>query len=142
MHDYENHDTFNGADGVPTFFAIYDPLYKRHAAGIVENELRGFKVDTVFGPVRLVLGAVPLDPHAYLQYRKYGRMKSSAASAVYPRHDGLPGQGGSLRAGPRARGPGGPPRWGMGSLVNGANGRILLGLGPIIGFVPKFLWAR
>jgi len=71
MHDDENDDIFNRADCVPAFFTIFDPLYKRHAAGIVENELCCFKVDTVLPLVDFVFRLIPFDPHLYLQYSPY-----------------------------------------------------------------------
>lgn len=68
MYDDENDDIFNRADRVPAFLAMCDPFDKRHAAGIVESELCGFKVDTVLLSVDLVLRAIPFDPHLYLHY--------------------------------------------------------------------------
>ena len=53
------------------FFTVCDPLYKRHATGIIENELCCFKVDTVLRPVDFVLRTIPFDPHVYLQYSTY-----------------------------------------------------------------------
>ena len=77
MHDDKNDDIFNRADGVPAFFTVCDPLYKRHAAGIVENELCCFKVDAVLRPVDFVFRPIPFDPHLYLQYSTYACVKSS-----------------------------------------------------------------
>jgi hypothetical protein len=81
MHDDENDNTFNRSDCVPTFFAIRDPLYKRHAAGIVENELCCFKVDTVLRLVNFVFRPIPFDPHAYLQYSTYDCVKARSRAA-------------------------------------------------------------
>lgn len=73
-----NDDIFNRADCLPAFFTICDPLYKRHAAGIIENELCRFKVDIVLGLVDLVFRLIPFDPHLYLQYSKYESVKASS----------------------------------------------------------------
>ena len=81
MHDDENDDIFNRADCVPAFFTICDPLYKRHAAGIVENELCCFKVDTVLDPVDFVFRPIPFDPHVYLQYSTYDCVESSGGTS-------------------------------------------------------------
>ena len=67
---------------MPSLFTVKDPLNERDTEWIVENELRGFKVDAVFPSVRLVLGMIPLDLHTYLQYRKYAYVKSSADVAA------------------------------------------------------------
>src|ERR1019366_3571258 len=61
--------------------------YKRHAAGIVENELCCFKVDTVLRPVDFVLGPIPFDPHANLQYSTYACVKSGGGVRQKPVHN-------------------------------------------------------
>jgi len=76
MYYDENDYILNRADCVPTLFTVCDPLYKRHAAGIVENELRRLKVDAVLRPVDFVLRPVPFDPHVYLHNSKYHAVKS------------------------------------------------------------------
>ncbi len=47
---------------MPTFFTIRHTFYKRHAPGIVKDELRCLKVDTVFLQVNFVFGTIPFDP--------------------------------------------------------------------------------
>jgi hypothetical protein len=65
VYDYQYNDLLNRTGCVPSLFTVSDPLNKRDADWIVENELRRFKVDTVFGTVRVVLCAVLFDPHLY-----------------------------------------------------------------------------
>ena len=82
MHDDKNDDVFNRADCVPAFFTVFDPLYKRHAAGIIENELCCFKVDAVLRPVDFVFRPIPFNPHLYLQSSTYDYVKSSGPSVM------------------------------------------------------------
>jgi hypothetical protein len=77
MHHNEDDDILNRADCVPTFFTICEPLYKCHAAGVIENELCCFKLNTVLPPVNFVFRFIPFDPHLYLQYSPYARVSSS-----------------------------------------------------------------
>ena len=84
MHDDENDDVFNRTDCVPTFFTIYGPLYKRDAAGIIENELCCFKVDTVLRPVDFVFRLIPFNPHLYLQYSTYNCVKHRPRAVASP----------------------------------------------------------
>ena len=77
MHHNEDDDILNRADCVPTFFTIREPLYKRHAAGVIENELRCFKCNAVLLPVDFVFRFIPFDPHLCLQYSTYSGVKSS-----------------------------------------------------------------
>ncbi len=77
MHYHEDDDLLNRADCVPTFLTIYEPLYKRHAAGVIENELRCFKSNTVLPAVYFVFRFIPFDPHLCLQYSTYAYVKSS-----------------------------------------------------------------
>lgn len=73
MHDDEDDHILNRTDCVPTLLAVSNPLDEGHAPGIVKNELRRFKVDTVLRLVGLVLRPIPFDPHLYLQYSTYSR---------------------------------------------------------------------
>src|ERR1035441_3366176 len=84
MHDDKNDDIFNRADCLPALFTIRDPLYKRHAARIVENQLRCFKVDTVLRPVDFVFRRIPFDAHLYLQYSTYDCVKSCGGNERCP----------------------------------------------------------
>lgn len=48
MHDDQNDDLLDRADGVPSFLTAGDPLNKRYADWIVEDELCSFKVNSMF----------------------------------------------------------------------------------------------
>jgi len=59
----EREDVFNGADGLPSFFALPFAFDKRDAERINEDELGGFELDAVFGPVARVLLLIPVKSH-------------------------------------------------------------------------------
>ena len=84
MHDDKNDDVFNRTNCLPAFFTIRDPFYKCHTAGIVENELCCFKVDTVLRPVDFVFRRIPFDAHLYLQYSTYDCVKSCGGNERCP----------------------------------------------------------
>jgi hypothetical protein len=65
MHDDEKNDFLNRSDRVPSLLTVGNPFNEGHAAGIVENELRRFKVDAVLCLVDLVLHPIPFDSHSY-----------------------------------------------------------------------------
>jgi hypothetical protein len=75
MHDDEKNDFLNRSDRVPSLLTVGDPFDKGHAAGILENELRRFKVDTVFRSVDLILRPIPFDSYPYLQCSQYDVVK-------------------------------------------------------------------
>ena len=79
MRDHQNDQTFNRADCVPPYFTLSDPFDKRDATRIVENELRGFKIDAMLRPVDLIFRLVPFDPHLYLQCSTYKYVMSTEA---------------------------------------------------------------
>lgn len=83
MHDDEKNDFLNRTDGVPSLITVRDTLDECHAAGIVEDELCCFRVDTVLRLVDLVFRRIPFDLYSYLQYSTYTLVKANRMSALH-----------------------------------------------------------
>jgi hypothetical protein len=71
MHDHQYNDLLQRSNGVPSFFALTNPLDERDAERVVEDELRCFKVDIVFDLVGRVLYRIPRNTRLYLQHGTY-----------------------------------------------------------------------
>jgi hypothetical protein len=71
--NHDNHNNIhNRSDGMPAFLPIADPLDKRNAARILEDEPGSFEIDAMFFLVAPILGFILFKSnHVYLHSRKY-----------------------------------------------------------------------
>jgi len=65
VYDNENDDRLNRANCVPSFLTVNHPFNECDTELVVENQLRRFKIDTMFDFVGLVFCLIPFKSHLY-----------------------------------------------------------------------------
>ncbi len=83
MHDNKHDDVLDGANCVPPFLAVRNPLNECDAEWVIKDQLSNLEVNTVLGLIDFVLCLISFDPHLYLHCSTYMAVKSGAGGVTH-----------------------------------------------------------